>query len=34
MGMGRGMVINWAGLVKSSSGQLGAKRHGNVSGRL
>jgi len=30
--MCRGIVINWAGLVKSSSGQLWVKRHGNVSG--
>jgi len=29
--MCRGMVINWAGLVKWSSGQLWVKRHGNVS---
>ena len=32
--MCRGMVINWAGLVKLSSGQLWVKRHGNVSGEL
>jgi len=34
MGICRGMVINWAGLVKTSSGQLWVKRHGNVSGGL
>jgi len=28
------MVINWAGLVRKSRGQLWVKRHRNVSGGL